>query len=187
MMVLRASRGGTGAKYVTLRGGLRRVIPFLLVRPGGGWATGFKASSGRCDLKRAVELDTNNAEGYYWLSALYYDDDQIENLTRAIECDLNSGKYYYRRSQVQERMHLDAMKFADRKGESELREQARQRGCHRVNEAAQRDFNRAVELGYEEAVAEKNYKEPSFSFDLDSLGSTNSIVEALLDRMNKKK
>ena len=84
-------------------------------------------------------------------------------------------------------MHLDAMKFADRKGESELSEQARQRGCHRVNEAAQRDFNRAVELGYEEAVAEKNYKEPSFSFDLDSLGSTNSIVEALLDRMNKKK
>jgi hypothetical protein len=56
-----------------------------------------------------------------------------------------------------------------------------------VNEAAQRDFNRAVELGYEEAVAEKNYKEPSFPFDLDSLGSTNSIVEALLDRMNKKK
>src|SRR5207237_6188163 len=32
MMVLRARRGGTGSKYVTLRGGLRRAIPFLLVR-----------------------------------------------------------------------------------------------------------------------------------------------------------
>src|SRR5580693_2002800 len=29
MMVLRARRGGTGSKYVTLRGGLRRAIPFL--------------------------------------------------------------------------------------------------------------------------------------------------------------
>src|SRR6266850_31552 len=36
MMVLRARRGGTGSKYVTLRGGLRRAIPFLLVRSGGG-------------------------------------------------------------------------------------------------------------------------------------------------------
>jgi hypothetical protein len=35
MMVLRARRGGTGSKYVTLRGGLRRAIPFLLVRSGG--------------------------------------------------------------------------------------------------------------------------------------------------------
>src|SRR6266705_4063968 len=32
MMVLRARRGGTGSKYVTLRGGVRRAIPFLLVR-----------------------------------------------------------------------------------------------------------------------------------------------------------
>jgi hypothetical protein len=31
MIVLRARRGGTGSKYATLRGGLRRVIPFLLV------------------------------------------------------------------------------------------------------------------------------------------------------------
>ena len=31
MMVLRARRGGTFSKYVTLRGGLRRAIPFLLV------------------------------------------------------------------------------------------------------------------------------------------------------------
>jgi hypothetical protein len=139
------------------------------------------------DLKRAVELDTNNAGGYYWLSALYYDDDRIENLTRAIECDLNSGKYYYRRSQVQEGMHLDAMKFEDWKGEDELREQARQRGRHRVNEAAQRDFNRAVELGYEEAVTEKNYKKPSFSFDPKSLDSTNSFFETILDQINKKK
>jgi hypothetical protein len=30
--VLRARRGGTGSKYVTLRGGVRRAIPFLLVR-----------------------------------------------------------------------------------------------------------------------------------------------------------
>src|SRR5580693_2613070 len=36
MMVLRARRGGTGSKYVTLRGGLRRAIPFLLVRSGCG-------------------------------------------------------------------------------------------------------------------------------------------------------
>ena len=35
MMVLRARRGGTGSKYVTLRGGVRRAIPFLLVRSGG--------------------------------------------------------------------------------------------------------------------------------------------------------
>ena len=34
-MVLRARRGGTGSKYVTLRGGVRRAIPFLLVRSGG--------------------------------------------------------------------------------------------------------------------------------------------------------
>jgi hypothetical protein len=34
MMVLRASLGATGSKYVTLRGGLRRAIPFLLVRSG---------------------------------------------------------------------------------------------------------------------------------------------------------
>jgi hypothetical protein len=32
MMMLRARRGGTGSKYVTLRGGVRRAIPFLLVR-----------------------------------------------------------------------------------------------------------------------------------------------------------
>jgi hypothetical protein len=76
------------------------------------------------DINRAIELDPNNAEGYYWLSAFQYGESQVKNLTRAIECDLNSGKYYYRRSQVQERMHLDSMKFADRKGESELREQA---------------------------------------------------------------
>src|SRR5258705_3371466 len=35
MIVLRARRGGTGSKYVTLRGGLRRGIPFLLVRSDG--------------------------------------------------------------------------------------------------------------------------------------------------------
>jgi hypothetical protein len=35
MMVLRARRGATGSKYVTLRGGLRRAIPFLLVGSGG--------------------------------------------------------------------------------------------------------------------------------------------------------
>jgi hypothetical protein len=34
MMVLRARRGRTGSKYVTLRGGRRRAIPFLLVRSG---------------------------------------------------------------------------------------------------------------------------------------------------------
>jgi len=55
-----------------------------------------------------------------------------------------------------------------------------------VSETAQQDFNRAVELGYEEAVTEKNYKTP-FSFDLSSLGSTNSYLEALLDQINKKK
>jgi hypothetical protein len=32
MMVVRARRVGTGSKYVTLRGRLRRVIPFLLIR-----------------------------------------------------------------------------------------------------------------------------------------------------------
>jgi len=32
MIVLRARRGGTGSKYVTFRGGLRRAIPFRLVR-----------------------------------------------------------------------------------------------------------------------------------------------------------
>ena len=32
---MRARRGGTGSKYVTLRGGVRRAIPFLLVRSGG--------------------------------------------------------------------------------------------------------------------------------------------------------
>jgi hypothetical protein len=32
MMVLGARRGGTGSKHVTLRGGLRRPTPFLLVR-----------------------------------------------------------------------------------------------------------------------------------------------------------
>src|SRR3979490_3271818 len=35
MMVLRARRGATGSKYVTLRGGRRRALPFLLVRSGG--------------------------------------------------------------------------------------------------------------------------------------------------------
>src|ERR1700730_4679220 len=34
MIVLRARRAGTGSKYVTFRGGLRRAIPFLLVRSG---------------------------------------------------------------------------------------------------------------------------------------------------------
>jgi hypothetical protein len=83
--------------------------------------------------------------------------------------------------------HLYGIKFEDEdiQGVNRLRDQARQRGCQRVNEAAQHDFNRALELGYEEAVTEKNYKKPSFSFDLES--SPNSIVEALLDRMNKKK
>jgi hypothetical protein len=36
MMVLRARRGGTGSKYVTFRGRLRRAIPFLLVGSGAG-------------------------------------------------------------------------------------------------------------------------------------------------------
>src|SRR3984893_5934682 len=35
MIVLRARDGGTGSRDVTLRGGVRRVIPFLLVRSGG--------------------------------------------------------------------------------------------------------------------------------------------------------
>jgi hypothetical protein len=35
-MVLRARRGGTGSKYVFLRGRLRRAIPFLLVGSGAG-------------------------------------------------------------------------------------------------------------------------------------------------------
>jgi hypothetical protein len=34
MMVVGARRGGTGSKYVTFRGGLRRAIPFLLVGSG---------------------------------------------------------------------------------------------------------------------------------------------------------
>jgi hypothetical protein len=34
MTVLRGRLGGTGSKYVTLQGGLRRTIPFLLVRSG---------------------------------------------------------------------------------------------------------------------------------------------------------
>jgi len=33
MIVLGASRGGTGSKYMTMRGGLRRAIPILLVLP----------------------------------------------------------------------------------------------------------------------------------------------------------
>jgi hypothetical protein len=139
------------------------------------------------DVNRAVELDSNSAEGYYWLSALQYGENRVENLTRAIEHDPDNGKYYYRRSQVREMTHLYGIKFEDEdiQGVNRLRDQARQRGCQRVNEAAQHDFNRALELGYEEAVTEKNYKKPSFSFDLES--SPNSIVEALLDRMNKKK
>jgi hypothetical protein len=36
MIVLRARRGGTASIYVTLRGGRRRGIPFLLVRLGRG-------------------------------------------------------------------------------------------------------------------------------------------------------
>ena len=39
MTVLRARRGATGSRYVTLRGGLRRAIPFLLVRSGCGCAS----------------------------------------------------------------------------------------------------------------------------------------------------
>src|SRR5438128_5077935 len=35
-MVLRARRGGTGSTYETLRGRLRRAIPFLLIRSGCG-------------------------------------------------------------------------------------------------------------------------------------------------------
>ena len=35
IMVLRARRGGAGSKYLTLRGGVRRAIPFLLVRSAG--------------------------------------------------------------------------------------------------------------------------------------------------------
>jgi hypothetical protein len=35
IMVLRARRGGTGAKYLTLRGGRLRAIPDLLVRSSG--------------------------------------------------------------------------------------------------------------------------------------------------------
>ena len=34
MIVLRARRGGTGSKYVTLRGGLRKAIPFLSLAQG---------------------------------------------------------------------------------------------------------------------------------------------------------
>src|SRR5208283_1909032 len=36
MIVLRDRCGGTGSKYVTLRGGVRRAIPFLLVWSGRG-------------------------------------------------------------------------------------------------------------------------------------------------------
>src|SRR5207249_11418171 len=39
-MVLRARRGGTGSTYETLRGRLRRAIPFLLIRSGGGAQNG---------------------------------------------------------------------------------------------------------------------------------------------------
>jgi hypothetical protein len=35
IIVLRARRGGTGSKWVTFRGGVRRAIPFFLVRSGG--------------------------------------------------------------------------------------------------------------------------------------------------------
>src|SRR5712671_3597385 len=45
MMVLRARRGGTGSKYVTLRGGVRRAIPFLLVRSGGAQGRQFYADA----------------------------------------------------------------------------------------------------------------------------------------------
>src|SRR5712692_5980763 len=46
MMVLRARRGGTGSKYVTLRGGGRRAIPFLRV-----WSGGCARCSILCEQK----------------------------------------------------------------------------------------------------------------------------------------
>jgi hypothetical protein len=135
------------------------------------------------DVNHAVELDPNSAEGYYWLSALQYGENRVESLTRAIERDRNNGKYYYRRSQARESIHLWGIKFDDIGGTQKLRDQAFQRGCQRVNEAAQQDFDRAIALGYEEAVIEKNYKK----LDPTSLSSRNPDLEALLDLLNEKK
>ncbi len=188
------ARARTGAAYIRkceryVQKNNKRTDPYeraSYLRPHNVFGVGTNPELER-DINRAVELDPNSAEGYYWLSALQHGETQVENLTRAIERDPNNGKYYYRRSQVGDRIHLEGRtKFGDIEGEKKLRDQARQRGCHRASEAAQQDFNRAVELGYEEAVTEKDYKTPSFSFDLNSLGSTNSYIEALLDQINKK-
>ncbi len=46
MTVLRGRRGGTGSKYVTLRGGLRRAIPFLLVGQSGLWGKLYMGENG---------------------------------------------------------------------------------------------------------------------------------------------
>jgi hypothetical protein len=56
IMVLRARRGGTGSKYVTFRGGLRRAIPFLLVGSGAGEESTTKTDAAETSLFFSILL-----------------------------------------------------------------------------------------------------------------------------------
>jgi hypothetical protein len=85
----------------------------------------------RRDLGAAHDLDPDNAEYFYWKSALDYARFSlgIDHLTQAIRLAPDNGKYHFVRSLLTS------------------------------GEAAQRDFDRAVELGYEVAIEEKKRRE----------------------------
>jgi hypothetical protein len=133
----------------------------------------------RQDIRRAIELDPTQGDYYYWYSASSFDDDGLANLSRAIERDPTNGKYHYIRSILLDGKHLNALTenmemqagFSHRR---ELREQARGRGHCRVNQAAQRDFEKAVELGYEHAVKEKQGRE-DFEWKIRRIGDPFSL------------
>jgi tetratricopeptide (TPR) repeat protein len=139
------------------------------------WVKGLSTIAGsdeaRRELRHAIELDPNRGEFHYWLSAMTYDEEQLANLARAIELDPDNGKYYYVRSHKLERRHLRKMEDTLTQGMDsmsklrhvkvkELQDEARQRGVFRLDEAAQRDFERAINLGYEYAVNEKQAPDP---------------------------
>src|SRR5439155_11248819 len=96
MMVLRARRGGTGSKYVTLRGGLRRAIPFLLVRSDVG-APGpqfYATKRCRAPTHRARRIDPRHPFPEIVPHNYLYVLPPIYVIIRRIQCDRSAGVYH---------------------------------------------------------------------------------------------
>src|ERR1700724_473668 len=98
MMVLRARRGGTGSKYVTLRGGVRRAIPFLLVRSG-GWARSSilceqndKMVLPACELPGEKRMSRNGALGGALLNKTPHRDAHLAGLVGEVGGAAGAGE-----------------------------------------------------------------------------------------------